>query len=361
MRTVLLALVAVSCASTEAPMSGGPDAGGGGGGDPDAAVDPARPDAGAAEEAADPSKPGPWPVGVRTIELVDIARNRSLPIDVWYPALEDGEPNVYELPPIASIETAARRNATPAPGAPRPLILFSHGYGGVRFQSYFLTERLASHGFVVASPDHPGNTLFDAFTGGDEAAAQSAIDRPLDMLAVLDHLTASSFTPIDPDRVGITGHSFGGWTSFETARRDDRLRVVFPMAPGFRNGARPDMVAELDRPVCIFGGSVDDTTPFDTDQLAPYELAATPKYLIQITGAGHLDFSNLCEIPIAALFVDDGCDPASIAPADVQSRVSTLATAFALRYLAGDEEYDAYLAPAYVNGLGKLEYWSEPE
>jgi predicted dienelactone hydrolase len=72
--------------------------------------------------------------------------------------------------------------ATPAPGS-WPVIVFSHGFGGIRFQSYFLTERLATHGFIVIAPDHPGNTLVDFAQLGDDAAqAQSAIDRPLDIL-----------------------------------------------------------------------------------------------------------------------------------------------------------------------------------
>ena len=48
----------------------------------------------------------------------------------------------------------------PLPG-PHPLIVFSHGNSGFRRQSTFLTTHLASRGFVVAAPDHTGNTLFE--------------------------------------------------------------------------------------------------------------------------------------------------------------------------------------------------------
>ena len=51
------------------------------------------------------------------------------------------------------------RDATPAPGGPFPGVVFSHGMAGHRRQSTFLCTHLASHGFVVASPDHVGNTL----------------------------------------------------------------------------------------------------------------------------------------------------------------------------------------------------------
>ena len=337
-------------------------------GDAASGRDGAAPDAGLAPDAgvmtppADPSQPGPYAVGVRTIMMTDPSRNRTFAVDLWYPAAPGGSSNTYRLDAfglsLISMASPARRDAPLRPGGPWPLVLFSHGYGGIRFQSFFLTEHLASHGFVVAAPDHPGNTLTDvAFGGGD--ATQSSIDRPLDMLYVLDQMLAGSI-PIDAQRVGITGHSFGAWTALETARRDPRFRAVFPMAPGFRNGSTPDFVAELARPLVIFGGSLDHTCPFDANQRAPYDLAQTPKFLVEITGAGHLDFSDLCEVPLAAAFANDGCNAQNIDPAAVRARARTVATAFAHRFLDGESAYDVYLLPTYVNGLGNLQYWRDP-
>src|SRR5262245_4059584 len=82
----------------------------------------------------DPVATGPLTVGVREGELVDAARsNRALPFVVWRPT-EDG---------------------------PHPLVLFSHTSRGHRRQSTFLTSHLASHGYVVGSVDHVGNTATD--------------------------------------------------------------------------------------------------------------------------------------------------------------------------------------------------------
>jgi predicted dienelactone hydrolase len=337
--------------------------------DPDAAIGPPPPpDAPPGGAVADPSAPGPWQVGVRTVQLLDPARNRTLPVDVWYPVAPgdtSGGDNTYELlGGFVALDSPARRDATPAPGGPYALVVFSHGYGGIRFQSFFLTEHLASHGLVVVAPDHPGNTLLDFGQLGDDAAtAQSAMDRPLDVAFVADRAVAGELgvaLPIDPARIAITGHSFGGWTSLEAARRDPRFGVVLPLAPGFRAGSTPDFVAELARPIAIFGGSVDETCPFPSDQQVPYDLAQTPKVLVEVMGAGHLDFSDLCQVPIAQAFIDDGCDPASIDPVVVQARVKTLATAFVRRYVDGAVGYEPYLEPAYAAGLGNLTYWRAP-
>ncbi|HEY5922825.1 MAG TPA: dienelactone hydrolase family protein [Kofleriaceae bacterium] len=322
----------------------------------------------AAEPARDPAKPGPWAVGVRTVRLTDASRSRTFSVDVWFPVDPnhvDGSANKYELDSflgtLASIDSPARRDATPATGA-WPVVLFSHGFGGIRFQSYFLTEHLASHGFVVVSPDHPGNTLVDfAQLGNEGAAAQSAMDRPLDMVFALNAAIANQLgVSVDVTRVSATGHSFGGWTSLELARRDPRIKLAFPLAPGFRNGATSEFVATLARPLLFVGGSADDTCEFPANQEQPYMIAQTPKFLLQVVNAGHLDFSNLCEVPIAQQFIDDGCDPAMIDPAVVHRRTNAVATAFVLRYQLGLVQYDPVLAPAHVTGLGNVQYWATP-
>lgn len=364
-RALLVMVFAVGCSYAGGMRAGDdepvPDAGN----SPPADAAPA-PDA--AEPLRDPAKPGPWAIGVRTVRVTDASRSRTFDVDVWFPVDPmhvDGSPNRYELDSIlgtlASIDSPARRNATPATGT-WPLVLFSHGYGGIRFQSYFLTEHLASHGFVVVSPDHPGNTLTDfAQLGNDAATAQSAVDRPLDMLFALDRALANQLgVTIDPMRVSATGHSFGGWTSLEIARRDPRIRLAFPLAPGFRNGADSGFVATLARPLLLVGGSLDDTCEFPANQEAPYMLAQTPKFLLEVMNAGHLDFSNLCEVPIAQQLVDDGCDPTKIDPAVVHRRTNAVATAFVLRYQLGLTGYDPMLSPAHVTSLGNVQYWAAP-
>ena len=144
------------------------------------------------------------------------------------------------------------------------------------------------------------------------------------------------------------------------ARRDPRVRAVLPLAPGFKQGATPDFVAALARPILIVGGTLDDTCEYATDQELPYTLAQTPKHLLGVVGAGHLDFSNLCDVAIARLFVDDGCEPDNIDPAVVHRRVRAVGTAFALRYLLDDERAEPYLAPAAVAALGDVVYQRAP-
>jgi predicted dienelactone hydrolase len=156
----------------------------------------------------DPFVRGPFPVAVRTLDLTDEARGgRSLPLEIWYPATDayagrdlDETRDRYEVVPgfgLPSEPQDAVRDAAPRPG-PFPLVLFSHGYGGHRRQSTFLCTHLASHGYVVAAPDHSGNTVVDVMMAvlarqtegptGDPAATLPALAaaRPADLTFVLD-------------------------------------------------------------------------------------------------------------------------------------------------------------------------------
>src|SRR5215469_12816922 len=116
----------------------------------------------AGTDTYDPFARGPWPVGVRTIEVMDTMRSRHFPCEVWYPAAEqhagqDLTTATQDVFSDAPAETPRRqlavRNATAQPGH-FPLIVFSHSSGGRRRQSTFLCSHLSSHGYIVAALDH---------------------------------------------------------------------------------------------------------------------------------------------------------------------------------------------------------------
>jgi predicted dienelactone hydrolase len=193
----------------------------------------------------DPFSRGPHPVGTRQFSWTDEARNHTMPVDVWYPATE-----TYRGQDLAP-ETQASFEMIPGMGfslqqavenaAPRsdcfPLVVFSHGFGGERRQSTFLYTHLASHGYVVASMDHVGNTTADMLSGEGAAGDADVIDRfilsrPLDASFVIDTmLGGQSGLDIDSERIGMAGHSFGGWTTLKTLENDARIKAALPLAP----------------------------------------------------------------------------------------------------------------------------------
>ena len=93
------------------------------------------------EGSYDPFQAGPFVVGARTSQLVDAARGRQFPCELWYPSTQE-------------IDTGGESRDAPALHDRVPLVLFSHLSGGHRRSSSFLCRHLAGHGYAVAALDH---------------------------------------------------------------------------------------------------------------------------------------------------------------------------------------------------------------
>jgi predicted dienelactone hydrolase len=313
---------------------------------------PAGPDA-----APDPSAMGPYPVGVMTVELLDESRPddsgqpRRLVTEIWYPAVEDarGQPGyVYTEEDLLTDEaraaltmaldvelaTDAVRDASPRePEEAFPIILFSHGSSGVRMQSTFLTVYLASHGYVVAAPDHLGNTLSDAVLGAGTAEQfESLGQRPDDMGYVLAYLQGLAADDplgaiVDRERVGAAGHSFGALTTLRMLAQDRPIDVAVAQAPpGFDIvwfGGLPVQPEDIEIPVMLHAGGLDMTTPL-ADAESIYERLGAPKSLLTVLTAGHFSFSDMCLLDADAIeaaaqiglteALSDGCSSDNIGP-----------------------------------------------
>ena len=65
------------------------------------------------------------------------------------------------------------------------------------------------------------------------------------MRVIIDCAVAGeSGLEVDPARIGMSGHSFGGWTTLATSHRDNRIRAALPLAPaGGRTPLAPPGVA----------------------------------------------------------------------------------------------------------------------
>lgn len=173
----------------------------------------------------DPFVGGRYPVAVRTIHARDAARDRSFPCEIWYPAAVRHAPRTQ----LGVRDVAAR------PGT-YPLIVYSHPSGAHRRAATFLCAHLGSHGYVVAALDHRG----------DETPERKIADRVPDVRFLLDHLLdGPPWDPgvrLDPARVGIVGHSFGGWTALAAPDVEPRVHAVVALAPGGASRRKPGIL-----------------------------------------------------------------------------------------------------------------------
>jgi predicted dienelactone hydrolase len=173
---------------------------------------------------------------VRSLDLSvsDQARDREVPIRVYLPPDNAGEPK----------------------RTPQPVVLFSHGLGGSRAGSPFLAKHWAARGYVAVFLQHPGS---DESVWKDQplakrmAAMRSAASgknfllRAQDVPAVLDQLakwnsqSGHEFAGrLDARNVGMSGHSFGGYTTQAVAGQkfplgealtDARVQAAIVMSP----------------------------------------------------------------------------------------------------------------------------------
>lgn len=160
-----------------------------------------------------PDAAGPYNVGVTTF-FAPMSAGRVTRIQVYYPTLEpaDHESRYTILTPAGPYQLGsplgAAEDAQAVPGL-FPLVVHDHGGqpAGADFQrvaQLSLHEAMASHGFVVAVALHAANP----------------VARIRDLSLVIDILLARSATggdllgnSIDPDRIGVSGHSSGGGTA----------------------------------------------------------------------------------------------------------------------------------------------------
>jgi dienelactone hydrolase len=206
------------------------------------------------QSAPDFSARGPYAVGVTQTQIPspfdsdsDSAEGasdsiRSLPTEIWYPA-EPGQDESENAAHPLGVRHWATPGLTPihTPDAPCPLVAFSHGNSGLRQQSTFLTTHLASWGLVVVAPDHVGNTFSEMMALPDEEARKATHRlirglRPHDIhsviRALLDEGYLSNELPsLDSKRLGLLGHSFGGWTALKIPALDSRVAAVCGLAP----------------------------------------------------------------------------------------------------------------------------------
>jgi predicted dienelactone hydrolase len=264
--------------------------------------------------AYDPFARGALPVGVVTAEL---GGARQLTCEVWYPAVDacrgrDVDPSGGDAFAITAVQRGhqqAVRDATARIGS-YPLVVFSHGFVGHRRQSSYICSHLASHGFIVAAPDHAGNTVNDLVarmsglaSGALPSLAEVCDRRVADVAALLDDLLVGQKAPwargIDRARVALTGHSLGGWTALAAVGRGVAAGALVALAPA---GGSPvnhgdQLLAALDFawprvvPVLFVAGREDVISPLVGVENLFSEVRA-PRRLVVLDDAGHLHFAD---------------------------------------------------------------------
>lgn len=270
-----------------------------------------------------------FPVGITSFTFtktsVTTSEPRLLATTVWYPADRHG----------GTVEPLGRRDAKVRRGR-HPLIVFSHGTCGLPTEASYYTMALAAEGYIVAAPAHPGNTANDV-PGclGGPTFIDSAVNREPDVVYVIDSMlaeAAKSGSPfakrIDTKKIGVTGLSFGGFTTLLTALLEPRIVADVSLVPG---GTAALGTKDIAIPTMVIGSEHDQIVGFHESELA-YAKIAGPRFLVELLGGDHLSVVDSCESGLGGLNL---CVPGDISQEDAHALVLHYALPFWRRYLAG--------------------------
>ena len=264
---------------------------------------------------------GPYAVDTTSVSFVDTSRvdpfsekdeNRKLTVQFWYPVVGEN-PNTF------------------------PLAVFSHGSFGYRGSNLSTFKVLASNGYVVCSIDHSYHAFFAQHNDGsntlvnmeflnnaikitngeyDEKTTYNKTHEWLDLRTgdmnfvlnkilsnVNRELPESVYALINPEKIGLFGHSLGGATAARLGRERpdvDAVIVIDGTMIGeeiaFENGHAILNTEAYPVPLLNFynDNHYEDAKPLGT---AYNNLSASAHaikaYDVVIRGSGHLNFTDL--------------------------------------------------------------------
>jgi dienelactone hydrolase len=258
-----------------------------------------------------------WIVDVPVPDDPDVygpASGSTLPVAafVTWPALPDETDASYAFPyhnaQYGEFENMLAPGETPvfADGDTRyPLIVLSHGSSAHGIYDVGHAHRLSSHGYIVVVPTYGDDRTMESWSSNDHVGFL----RPLITRAVVDSLIASeTFGPhIDADRIGMSGHSFGGFTSLAAAggliygnpasATDPRVTAAVLAAPwvGQRRlfkrvyafGPDNESLSKVNVPVLTAFGTDDEVTTARSILPAMKKLGG-PTYVVELVDQPHV-------------------------------------------------------------------------
>lgn len=305
----------------------------------------------------------PYPVGIRQIEFVDDSRHIALAM--FYPAKLAEQPTPFVLPFFTNLHLY--KDAAPVEGR-HPLVMFSHGRGSNPLFYAWFAETLAAQGFIVAAIYHYRANTYDQTIA---YLANKIWQRPHDLSLAIDFLLKDPVwgKQIDADRIGVAGHSQGGFTSlwiggakvnaekylaFQKGWKmnpavpqhlrdelpldagpalevhDPRIRAAFSMAPGIIKAFGMDEtgLSQLRIPTYITVGARDTQTPAEENAAFAAKHIPRAKLVIIPGPVDHEIFVNECDQEGKDEFPEACIDASGVDRAAIHREVGNAAIQF---------------------------------
>ena len=255
------------------------------------------------------ARPGPYAVGVTTLDLGSAGQFGERYATVFYPAdsskasahplftyhLADPLPKaIVAIVPAkfnSPVTVDAHVGAPASSAGPFPIVLFSHGFGASRLYYSHILTGIASWGFVVVSADYLERGLLAQATNSKvrDTAAQD-LHTMFSSLTATEAASSHRSSPLygvaDSHKVAAVGHSAGGQTAFD-ALNDPRVSMAVgwaPVGPSGKPSSKPVMIIGEDQDVAL-------TKPMLTKEFNAF---SGPTTFLEISGEGHNTYTDIC-------------------------------------------------------------------
>lgn len=297
-----------------------------------------------------PAPTGQYTVATRTATWTDSSRDetftpesdfRRIVVQVWYPVegKVTGEPTRYVDHPDLRMPALAKQLRLPvfpikhftkvltnsypdvSPGASTttyPVILFSHGLSGMRYQNSALMEEMASHGYIVLAADHPYEANITIFPDGSTAIYAGGkrksiirgegtahldfsqlsiivddlkfmIDRVVDMKST--HILSD--LPAMIDKIGVIGHSLGGAAVMNTAFEDERVDAIMVLDGWYLPVPDSVISSGVDQPYMHLGQKIWRDPKNYSRMDAMLKSSEGPLFKLLVSNTKHPDYTDM--------------------------------------------------------------------
>ncbi len=298
---------------------------------------------------------GKYKIGTKRFLFIDSTRTnwyledynkdfRKLMVQVWYPAKIEvydkkssyidnqsalthtiknqgyGVPKILS-DQIGSIECNSWEEPVPLLGNNFPILIFSHGHGGLRTQNTNQVEELVSHGYVVIAMDHTYDAGFVEFLDGEVAYSLTARSddntiiispeefytrfsyRVNDVDFILEEINKfykyddDIFNIMNIDKIGIFGHSYGGLTSFYSAFYNEAITSCFALDGWFEPMPDSLVLKNINKPLFHLGqhnkGEIKYWNDLNYEKLENFmKNNSNLSIMIDIPGSYHYDYTD---------------------------------------------------------------------
>ncbi len=248
------------------------------------------------------------------LRLPAIAKQLRLPLSLIH---HFGEVRTHSSPSSANLELDLKF----------PVIIFSHGLSGMRFQNTSIIEELVSYGYVVFAADHSYGANITIFDDGETAEYRAGKRRSLnedflntidlsqinilvkDLRFIIDVIKSHdsdpflNALPMDIDRIGVMGHSLGAAAGVTTMARDSRVEAAMVLDGWYTPIPDSVIVAGLNRPIFHLGQKQwsDPGNYARMDEMLSH--SSGPTYKMLVPGILHTDFTDMPLFTPFSLFI----------------------------------------------------------